>query len=93
LYPSTNTFHSTIQRLNSLATAPGNVGYFFEQFSDHGGGEGCRTIEERDVLAAEGEQMIEEFVHFFNPQQVIDDLTEVDRITKETILPRYPHLK
>lgn len=92
LIPSNNPFHSIIQRLNSLATSPGNVGYFYEQFSDHGGGEACRDVAERDALAAEGEQMIKEFVHFFNPQQVIDDLTEVDRMTKENILPRYPHL-
>lgn len=93
LISSDTSFHSTIQRLNSLATAPGNVGYFFEKFSDHGGGEGCRTTAERDALAAEGEQMIADFVHFFNPQQVIDDLTEVDRITEEIILPGYPHLQ
>ncbi len=92
LIPSGSSFHSTIQRLNSLATSPGNVGYFFEQFSDHGGGEGCRSIAERDALAAEGEQMIEDFVRFFNPQQVIDDLTEVGRTTEENILPCYPHL-
>ena len=90
--PSVLPSHSIVQRLNSLATSPGNVGYFYEQFSDHGGGEGCRSIEERDALAAEGEQMLADFVHFFNPQQVIDDLTEIDRMTQEDILPRYPHL-
>ncbi|MDF2510742.1 MAG: hypothetical protein K0S04_608 [Herbinix sp.] len=90
--PSSKSFNSIVQRLNSLATSPGNVGYLFEQFSDHGGGEGSRSIAERDALAAEGEQLIKDFVHFFNPQQVIDDLAEVDRMTKEHILPRYPHL-
>ncbi len=90
--PFIHPFHTIVQRLNSLATSPGNVGYFYEQFSDHGGGEGCRSIEERDALAAEGEQMLKDFVHFFNPQQVIDDLAEIDRMTQEDILPHYPHL-
>ncbi len=89
---SGSSFNSAVKRLNSLATSPGNVGFFYEDFSDHGGGEGCRSIEERDALAAEGEQMIDDFVRFFNPKQVIDDLTEVDRRTKDCILPRYPHL-
>ena len=90
--PPAAPFHTTIQRLNSLATSPGNVGYFYEHFSDHGGGEACRSVAERNALAAEGEQMIEDFVRFFHPQQVIDDLAEVDRMTKENILSCYTHL-
>ena len=45
---SGNPLKSAVQRLNSLATSPGNVGFFYEEFSDHGGGEGCRSIAERD---------------------------------------------
>lgn len=30
---------------------------------------------------------------FFNPQQVIDDLNQIDLATQERIIPRYPHLK
>ncbi|MDW2796725.1 hypothetical protein RZO55_03925 [Clostridium boliviensis] len=84
---------SAVQRLNSLATSPGNAGFFYEEFSDHGGGESCRSIAERDELALKGEKMIDEFIHFFHPQQVIDDLKQVDLATQEHIIPRYPHLK
>ncbi len=90
---SANPLKSAVQRLNSLATSPGNVGFFYEEFSDHGGGEGCRSAAERDALAFKGTKMIDNFVRFFNPQQVIDDLNEVDLATQELIISRYPHLK
>jgi len=37
--------------------------------------------------------MIDDFVRFFNPQQVIDDLNQIDLATQKYIIPRYPHLK
>lgn len=90
--PSENPLKSAVQRLNAVATSPGNVGFFYEEFSDHGGGEGCRSIAERDELALKGTKMIDDFVRFFNPQQVIDDLNQIDLATQERIIPRYPHL-
>jgi len=51
------------------------------------------AIAERDELALNGSKMIDDFVRYFNPQQVIDGLNQIDLATQEHIIPRYPHLK
>jgi len=83
----------SISYLQRLATTPGNVGFYYENFSEHGGGEGCRTIEQLHQKAENGEKLIDSFIHYFNPQKVVDAIEDIDRKTQEIILEKYPHLR
>ncbi len=85
-------FNQTVARLQSLGNAPGNVGFFYPEFSNHGGGEGAQTPEERDRRAEKGEAMLEELAALTDPQAITEQLRFVDETTQNTVLPRYPFL-
>lgn len=86
-------FHEAVARLNSLATAPGNVGFYYPEYRDHGGGEGCRSVAERDALADRGEQLLRQMVQYLHADQIKKDLSVVERRVREEILPQFPHIR
>jgi creatinine amidohydrolase len=78
--------------LMKLAHAPGAYGFYYYEFSDHGGGEAFRSIEERDKACEKGVEVLEKFVKAFDPQKYVDILKRLDTYTQEVILPKFPHL-
>lgn len=82
-------FSYELMRLNF---APGAYAFYYSDYSEHGGGEAFRTIEERDAACENGVKVIDDFIKALDPKKYVDLLKRLDHFTQEEILPKYPHL-
>lgn len=80
-------------KLAKYAMQSGAIGYYFNEASTHMVTPLLKTAEQRDELADEGIEAIDELVTKLNLPEIVEHLRQADHYTQTVSLEKYPWLK
>lgn len=79
-------------KLGKYALQSGAIGYYFDEASTHMYTPLLETAEQRDALADEGIQALDELIDKLNMPEIVETLRQSDEYTQNVSLKRYPWL-